>query len=76
MKKLEQIMSEILEIPEETIETTSMDTTESWDSFNHLLIISEIEKELKISIPFEKISELKTFENLSITIEGLKNENS
>ena len=65
MEKLKSIVAKILDIDGKKInENTSPENTELWDSFNHLLIISEIEKEFDIIINLDKISEIKNFGDL------------
>jgi len=72
MDKLKEILSKILEIDKNKInDKSSPDNIESWDSFNHLLIISEIEKELGISIDMGKVGEIRTFGDLKRVV--LKN---
>ena len=47
MDSLKQIVSRVLNI-DSINENVSRNNTEEWDSFNHLLLISEIEKELGV----------------------------
>lgn len=63
--QLIKIISEILDIKAEEIrDDTSTATISNWDSMNHLLIITEIEKQFNISIPLEDSIELTNFKDL------------
>jgi acyl carrier protein len=71
MGKLKQIVAKILNIREDDVNADlSPDNTESWDSFNHLLIISEIEKDMGIQIPIDKVSEIRNFADLCKLVKG------
>lgn len=59
MEKLLDIAAEILNIDrsEISIDTSKYDVS-SWDSFNHIRLIAEVEEQLNIKIPFEKIHQI------------------
>lgn len=60
MEKLYEIVSRVLNIPLEKIDdSVSRDTTEEWDSFNHLLLISEIEKEMGVTFTIKEVGETR-----------------
>lgn len=68
MKRLKRILSKVLEIDEDTITgDTSPDTVESWDSFNGLMLVSELESgfDIKFSIDdivaVEKVEDIKYY---------------
>lgn len=74
MKRLKQILSKVLEIDEDQItEETSPDNVETWDSFNHLLLISEIENVLGINFKMEEIQKMKSYRDLREFLENEKN---
>jgi acyl carrier protein len=55
-EKLVKLLSIILKIPIDSInEKTSPDNTESWDSFNGLMIAAELEKTFNVSFDMEEI---------------------
>ncbi len=76
MDKLKEILSKILEIDKNKInDQSSPDNIESWDSFNHLLIISEIEKELGVQIDIGEVGEIRNFGDIKrAVLKKLKNE--
>lgn len=56
MRRLKGILSKILEIDERNIsDDTSVDNTATWDSFNALLMISEIENCFKVKFTMEEV---------------------
>jgi acyl carrier protein len=65
MDKLRGIMSRVLNIDVGEInDDISRNDTEQWDSFNHLLLISEIEKEMGVKFTTPEVEEIKTFRDL------------
>ncbi len=50
----------------------SRNNTEEWDSFNHLLLISEIEKEMKVKFTISEVEQIKTFKELREIIASKK----
>lgn len=63
--KIIKIVAEILELDETRIslETTQQET-EEWDSLAHIRMIAEIEEQLGINIPIEKVVEIHTVKEL------------
>ncbi len=65
MESLKQIVSRVLNIDMNRInEKMSRNSTEEWDSFNHLMLISEIEKEMNIKFTMLEVEQVKTFREL------------
>ena len=57
---LRALLAEILDIPPESInEKTSPENTPSWDSFNGLLIASELEKVAGVKFSIEDVLSVK-----------------
>lgn len=55
MKKLKQILSKVFQIDENQInDETSPDNTETWDSFNGLMLVSEVEEGFNIKITMDE----------------------
>jgi acyl carrier protein len=52
-------------------ESISRDSFSGWDSFNHLLLIMELENATNIKIPSSKAAEIQTFGEL-IKIYGVE----
>ena len=63
MKKIEKIFSEVLEI-DRIDSNLSLNSTENWDSLNHLILISRIEDEFQITFTPEEIENLNSFEKI------------
>jgi len=65
MKKLNEILSRVFDLNEDKInDNISKENTEEWDSFNHLLLISEIEKSLGINFSISEVEEIKDYKIL------------
>lgn len=63
--KIVDIISQHFMVPREAIsaETTALDI-DGWDSVSHTMLILEIEEQLGVSIPPEKIGKLKNVGDL------------
>ncbi len=60
-KSIENIVSRLFNIDIKIInDDLSRDNVKEWDSFNHLLLISEIEKEFDIKLTLKEIGEANT----------------
>jgi|TARA_B100001971_G_C18210436_1_gene550324 acyl carrier protein len=60
MKRLKRILSRVLEISENDItEETSPETVETWDSFNALLLVSELENDFNIKFTMDEVVAVK-----------------
>ena len=60
MEKLIELVSEILNLDKESISLeTSREKTLAWDSLNHIRLVAEVEEQLNIKIPFEKVPDIK-----------------
>ena len=65
MKDLNSIMSRVLGIPLDHIhDQLTRDGTPEWDSFNHLMLVSEVEKNMGIRLSMAEIESIKTYDNL------------
>ena len=65
MKELKKIVVKVLNIDEiEVNDTLTMENAKQWDSFNHLLLISEIEKEMGITFSIQEVEKIKSFKDL------------
>ena len=66
MTELKALFARVLDIDEEQVsEQTSRDNTEEWDSFNHLLLMYEIEAEFNVRFTTEEVTNVRTFEDLA-----------
>lgn len=62
-QKLKELVKRILGIEYIDIDTNK-DQISEWDSLANLQIISEVEEEFNVKIPFEKISEIKNIRDI------------
>lgn len=66
MDKLKEIFSKLLCIDLKLVnDSISRENTEEWDSFNHLLLVSAIEKELGITLTISEVEKIKSFGQLA-----------
>lgn len=69
MEKLKQIVSQVLELGGFEVDDQLQKGSGSWDSFNHLLLINELEKFFVIKFTMKEVTEIKNFADLRIIIE-------
>ncbi|HCY18456.1 MAG TPA: acyl carrier protein [Deltaproteobacteria bacterium] len=64
-EKIAHIFSEILGLNfSEIKKDISRDTTPEWDSLNHLMLLTEIEKEFKMKFKAAEITKIKTLQDI------------
>lgn len=69
MEELKKIVAKVLNVDEIKVnDSLTMDNAEQWDSFNHLLLISEIEKKLGITFSIQEVEKIKSFKDLRETV--------
>lgn len=76
MKKLSKILSRVLEIDEKKInDNTSPDNVDSWDSYNALLLVSELEDNFKVKFSLDEIISVKSVKDIKDVLKkhGIKN---
>ena len=60
MRSLNTILSKVLAIDEDSItDDMSPDNVETWDSFNALMLVSELENEYKVKFTMEEVVGVK-----------------
>lgn len=65
MKRLNSILSKVLGIDESLItDKTSPQNVDSWDSFNGLLLVSELEKEFNIKFTMDEVMSVKCVKDI------------
>lgn len=65
MKRLKAILSKVLEIEEDKInDETSPNNVETWDSFNGLLLVSELENNFKVKFTLEEVTSVKCVKDI------------
>jgi len=73
MDQLKEIVARVLDIKIDMIDDNlKRDDTEKWDSFNHLLLISEIEKNLGVKFSISDVEKIKSFKELRQIVSGKK----
>ena len=65
MKRLKQILSKVLGIDENTInDNTSPDNVDSWDSFNGLMMVSELENQFNVKFTMDEVTSVKCVKDI------------
>ena len=73
MDQLETIVSQVLRTETGRINNDlSRDNAEEWDSFNHLVLISEIEKQMRIKFTLSEVEKIKNFGQLKDVVASKK----
>ena len=69
-KRISKVMSNVMEIPVESIDANSnQDNIEGWDSLKHLDLILGLEEEFGLTIPIEEVGSLTTFALIRLIIQ-------
>lgn len=77
MKTLNAILSEVLQIKEDAItDRTSPDTVDSWDSYNGLLLVSELENNFGVRFTLSEVLAVKNVGDIkkALSKHGVKTE--
>ena len=62
MDTLKKIFVSVLNVPESSVtDSLSPENTESWDSLNAIILLTEIEKAFKIKFTFDEAMAIKNF---------------
>lgn len=70
MRRLKQILSKVLGTDESQItDETSPDNTETWDSFNGLMLVSEIENEFNVKFTMNEVTSVKCVKDIKEALE-------
>lgn len=70
MKRLKELLSSVLEISEDEITgETSPDNVQSWDSFNGLVLVSEMETKFKVKFTMNEIIGVKCVNDIKECLE-------
>ncbi|MCK4521209.1 MAG: acyl carrier protein [Nanoarchaeota archaeon] len=65
MKTLKELVSNILGIDKEEInDNSSPDNINSWDSFNTLMLVSEIEKNFNVKFNMDEVMSIKNINDI------------
>lgn len=65
MKRVKAILSAVLGVDEGVIsDGTSAENLESWDSFNLLMFVSELENEFKIKFTMDEVISIKSVKDI------------
>lgn len=70
MTQLTKIISKVLGITESSItDTTSPDNTPTWDSFNSLMLVSELENEFKVKFTMQEVSLIRSVKDIKALLQ-------
>ncbi len=64
-KKLFEIIAQVMAIPVSEInDKSSPENIESWDSFNGLVLLDELENSFNVKFSLEEVTDVKTVEDI------------
>ena len=64
-QKLLALLSNVLDlVPESITDSTSPENTEAWDSFNALVLVSELESEFNVSFAMDEVYGVKCVKDI------------
>jgi acyl carrier protein len=67
--KLKSILARVLDIEKVNInDNTSPENTESWDSFNALLLVTELETEFDVQFTMEEVYAVKCVRDIKMAL--------
>ena len=60
--RLKKVMASAFDVPEDAIEDNATpDTTEGWDSLNHMRLVVALEEEFGVKLTNQEILEMQSF---------------
>lgn len=69
MKRLKEILSRVLEVEEaEITDAMSPETVENWDSFNGLMLVSELENTFQIKFTMDEVTGVKRVGDIKLAL--------
>ncbi|MFH0892359.1 MAG: acyl carrier protein [Candidatus Falkowbacteria bacterium] len=69
MQNLKKLIAKILEISENDItDDTSPETIGSWDSFNGLMMVSELENAYNIKFSMDEVVSVRSFKDIKAAL--------
>ncbi len=69
MKKLKSLIANTLQVDEDSLkDETLLETLDNWDSFNSLLLISEVEKAYNITLDINDVMDVKDIKDIKRVI--------
>lgn len=69
MKRLKSVLSNVLEIKEDTIsDETSPDNVDTWDSLKGLMLVTELEEMFNIKLSMDEVSSVKCVKDIKETL--------
>lgn len=75
MKRLKAILSKVLDVDEDRItDNMSPEDIEAWDSFNALMLVSELESTFKVKFTMEEVTAVRCVKDIkeSLKKHGVK----
>ncbi len=69
MSKLTEVLARVLDIPEGSItDSTGPGNVPNWDSFNGLLMVSELEEAFGVEFTMAEVTSVKTVRDIKATL--------
>ncbi|MDO8480281.1 MAG: acyl carrier protein [Nanoarchaeota archaeon] len=69
METLRQLVSRVLSVGPETLsDASSPDTIPSWDSFNALMLVSELEANFSVTFSLDEVTTVKCFGDIKTAL--------
>jgi len=69
LEKLMLLLSRVLDIEIDTIsDQTSPDNTENWDSYNGLMIVSELESTFNVHFTMDEVVSVKNVKDIKLAL--------
>jgi acyl carrier protein len=69
VKRLKEVLSRVLEVDPGTITgETSPETVETWDSFNAMILVAELEQAFKVKFTMPEISAVKNVNDIKAAL--------
>lgn len=69
MENLKIIVASVLGIRKDRIDSLTKSDCAEWDSFNHLMLMSEIEKKIGIKFTIKEIESIDSFKKLKSMVD-------
>ena len=69
-ERLKEVIGDVLDLDPGSIDaSTTKDTTDSWDSLNHINLVVALEQEFQVSFDVAEIESMQTFTDILDTLE-------
>ena len=70
MQRLKRIISQVLGVSVDQInDQTSPENVDNWDSFNGLILVSELEREFQVKFTMQEMASVKCVQDIRTSLE-------